>query len=218
MPLPRFSRLDSEKRAMIIRVASREFAASGYEKASLNAIIARCGMSKGAMYYYFSDKDDLYRTVLDEFLKGLFEIWSGGAETRHQPFDEAGTPEAYWQEWVAHYRRSLRHYLDDPVQTELFHRCLRSRTSGNTHPALDEVAEQIRDWVATVLKIGERLGAVRTDLPEGLLLDTAFGMLEGFDRWLFGEWASEAVLEIDVVANLVTEFLKRIVGPVVEPV
>jgi AcrR family transcriptional regulator len=214
MALPRFARLDPEKRAKIILVASSEFAASGYEKASLNTIISRCGMSKGAMYYYFSDKDDLYRTVLEDFLERLFEIWSGGAETRHQPFDEAGTAEAYWQEWVAHYRRSLRHYLDNPVQTQLFHRCLRSRTSGNTHPALDEVAEQIRDWVATVLKIGERLGAVRNDLPEGLLLETAFGMLEGFDRWLFGEWANEAVLEIDAVASLVTAFLRRIVEPV----
>lgn len=214
MPLPRFAKLDQNKRANIILVASGEFAARGYEKASLNAIIARCGMSKGAMYYYFSDKDDLYKTVLEDFLTNLFEIWSGEAEDKHRPFAKADTPEAYWEEWIAHYRRSLHHYQKNPVYGEMFHRCLRNRASGTSHPALTEVAEQIREWIATVLKRGEELGAVRNDLPEGLLLDSAFGMLEGFDRWLFQEWANLSPGEIDEIAGLVTEFLRRIVQPV----
>jgi AcrR family transcriptional regulator len=214
MPLPRFARLDPDKRANIILVASEEFAALGYEKASLNTIIARCGMSKGAMYYYFSDKDDLYETVLDDFLARLFEIWSDGAEYKHQPFDEVETPEAYWEEWIAHYRRSIRHYQKNPVYGEMFHRCLRSRASGTSHAALNKVAEQIREWIATVLKRGEELGAVRKDLPEGLLLDSAFGMLEGFDRWLFQEFANLPEDEIDGIAELVTEFLRRIAEPV----
>ena|GEM_PF-340744 len=215
MPLPRFAKLDEQKKADILLVASEEFAALGYEKASLNTIIARCGMSKGAMYYYFSDKDDLYRTVLEEFLEELFKIWTGGSGDRHRPFDEVQTREAYWEEWAAHYRRSLHHYLKNPVYGEIFHRCLRSRASGTSHPALTEVAEQIREWIAAVLKRGERLGAVRNDLPEGLLLDTAFGMLEGFDRWIFREWANLSEEEIDEIAGLVTVFLRRIVEPVV---
>ena len=213
MPLPRFARLDENKRAKIILVASEEFAALGYEKASLNTIIARCGMSKGAMYYYFSDKDDLYETVLDDFLARLFEIWSGGADDRHRPFDLVETPEAYWEEWSAHYRRSIHHYRKHPVYGEMFHRCLRSRASGTSHPALNKVAEQIREWIATVLKRGEELGAVRGDLPEGLLLESAFGMLEGFDRWLFQEFADLPEDEIDGIAERVTEFLRRIAEP-----
>ena len=215
MPLPRFAKLDRNKRANIILVASEEFAARGYEKASLNSIIARCGMSKGAMYYYFSDKDDLYKTVLEDFLTNLFEIWSGEAGDKHRLFAEAETPEAYWEEWVAHYRRSLHHYQKNPVYGEMFDRCLRNRASGTSHPALTEVAEQIREWIATVLRLGKQLGAVRDDLPEGLLLESAFGMLEGFDRWLFQEWANLSEGEIDEIAGLVTEFLRRIVEPAV---
>jgi AcrR family transcriptional regulator len=214
MPLPRFARLDRDKKANILLVASEEFAALGYEKASLNTIIARCGMSKGAMYYYFSDKDDLYETVLDDFLARLFEIWSGGADDRHRPFDEVRTREAYWEEWIAHYRRSVRHYRKNPVDQEMFHRCLRSRATGTSHPALNKVADQIREWIATVLKRGEKLGAVRNDLPEGLLLESAFGMLEGFDRWLFQEFADLSEEEIDGIAEWVTEFVRRIAEPV----
>ena len=34
--------------------------AHGFENASLNRIIKKAGISKGAMYYYFDDKMDLY--------------------------------------------------------------------------------------------------------------------------------------------------------------
>jgi len=214
MPLPRFAKLDPDKRANIILVASEEFAALGYEKASLNTIIARCGMSKGAMYYYFADKDDLYETILDDFFATLFAVWSDGADDKHRPFDETETPEAYWEEWNAHYRRSIRHYQKNPVYGEMFHRCLRSRALGISHPALNKVAEQIREWMATVLKKGKELGAVRNDLPEGLLLDSVFGLLEGFDRWLFQEFSNLSEDEVDGIADLVTEFLRRIVEPV----
>jgi hypothetical protein len=79
---------------------------------------------------------------------------------------------------------------------------------------LNKVADQIREWIGAVLKRGEQLGAVRNDLPEGLLLDSAFGMLEGFDRWLFQEFANLSEDEIDGIAELVTEFLRRIAEPV----
>ena len=214
MPLPRFAKLDSAKRTNILDAATEEFAQRGYEKASLNRIIARCAMSKGAMYYYFSDKADLYKTVLEEFFTNLLEVWSGSTANKYRPFDQVETPEAYWKEWITHYRRSLRHSLKNPVFGEMFHRCIRTRAAGTSHPALTGAAEQIREWIGAALKRGEQIGAVRNDLPEGLLLDTAFGMLEGFDRWMVQTWMDFSEGEIDELACLVTAFLRRIAEPV----
>lgn len=197
MALPRFAKLDPGKKATLIAVATEEFADRGYEKASLNTIIARCGISKGAMYYYFADKDDLYKTVLEAFLQNLLEIWSGAKSVRERPFSHVKTREAYWEEWVSHYRRSLRYSLKHRVHGELFHRCIRSRASGTSHPALTQVADRIREWIREDLRRGQELGAVRTDLPEGLLLDTVFGMLEGFDRWLVQAWKGLSEDQID---------------------
>jgi AcrR family transcriptional regulator len=216
MALPRFAKLDSGKQAKLIAVATEEFADRGYEKASLNSIIARCGISKGAMYYYFSDKDDLYKTVLEAFLQNTLEIWSGTKSVQKRPFSHVETREAYWEEWISHYRRSLRYSLKDRVHGALFHRCIRARASGTSHPALTEVADRIREWIREALRRGQELGAVRTDLPEALLLDTVFGMLEGFDRWMVQTWMGLSEDQMDEMARLVTGFLRRIAEPVTD--
>ena len=80
MALPRFAKLDPTKKATIIAVATEEFARQGYEKASLNRIIVRCGMSRGTLYYYFADKEDLYETVIRDFSGTILDLWSGGGE------------------------------------------------------------------------------------------------------------------------------------------
>ncbi len=66
MPRPRFLKLDEDRRNKILDAAKSEFAESGFEQASYNRIIERAGLSKGAMYYYFDDKLDLYLTVLED--------------------------------------------------------------------------------------------------------------------------------------------------------
>jgi AcrR family transcriptional regulator len=60
MPRPRWATLEPERRTAILDVAAAEFAAHGFTDASYNRIIQRAGISKGAMYYYFDDQEDLF--------------------------------------------------------------------------------------------------------------------------------------------------------------
>ena len=64
MPRPRFEKLPVEKQEQILEAAAKEFTAHGYDGASLNRILEEAGISKGAAYYYFDDKADLYATKL----------------------------------------------------------------------------------------------------------------------------------------------------------
>ena len=66
MPLERFYRLPDDKRARLLRVAATEFADKGFDGASLNAILAAAGLSKGSYYYYFTDKEDLYAEAVGQ--------------------------------------------------------------------------------------------------------------------------------------------------------
>ena len=56
----RFKNIDPEKRDKIINAAIEEFAANGYEKASTNEIVKNAGISRGLLYHYFRDKEELY--------------------------------------------------------------------------------------------------------------------------------------------------------------
>src|SRR5260221_3490175 len=60
MPFERFEKLAPAKRERILEVAAQEFAANGFEGGSINRILERAQMSKGAAYYYFADKADLF--------------------------------------------------------------------------------------------------------------------------------------------------------------
>lgn len=64
MPFSRFEKLAPEKREHLLDVAAREFAIYGFADASINRILEQAQMSKGATYYYFEDKVDLFCTVV----------------------------------------------------------------------------------------------------------------------------------------------------------
>ena len=73
MPRPRFDKLDLQTRSRILETAAEGFADSGFE-VSYNAIIERTGLSKGVMYYYFDDKEDLYLTLVCKALDVLNDL------------------------------------------------------------------------------------------------------------------------------------------------
>ena len=58
-------------RANILAVAREEFAASGLSGARIDEIAAKTRTSKRMIYYYFGDKDGLYRTVLEEAYRSV---------------------------------------------------------------------------------------------------------------------------------------------------
>ncbi len=60
MPKETFFNLPSEKRAMIEEVAIDEFAEYGFDKASINRMIDKCGIAKGSFYQYFNNKKDVF--------------------------------------------------------------------------------------------------------------------------------------------------------------
>lgn len=60
MPKATFFNLPEEKRELILDIAIDEFAARGFEGASISAMVARAGIAKGSFYQYFDDKADLF--------------------------------------------------------------------------------------------------------------------------------------------------------------
>jgi len=60
-----FLNLPEDKRSRITEVAIREFAARGYEGASINRMIERLQIAKGSIFQYFGDKRGLFTYVFD---------------------------------------------------------------------------------------------------------------------------------------------------------
>ncbi len=60
-----------EKRQQIMDAAAKVFAADGYSKAGMAAIAAAAGISKGNIYHYYKNKEDLLYAILDAYLSAL---------------------------------------------------------------------------------------------------------------------------------------------------
>jgi AcrR family transcriptional regulator len=53
----------AKTRSLIMECASQLMAERGNTSFRMSEISSRCGLSKGALYYYFSDKDDLLKAI-----------------------------------------------------------------------------------------------------------------------------------------------------------
>ncbi len=56
-------KLDEDKRDRIINASLEEFSKHGYRKASTNKIVDKAGISKGLLYHYFGNKENLYEVL-----------------------------------------------------------------------------------------------------------------------------------------------------------
>jgi len=178
MPRPRFDKLDPDKQRRIFDAALTEFAAHGFEQASYNRIIETAGISKGAMYYYFEDKADLFITLLEFVAADKFAFL---AELELNPDD----PDPFWDA----VRRASRGMVDLAIAQPELYRLGRLFTDLN--PAVlgrrgEELMAAAGAMTADLLARGQAVGAVRTDLDITLLGSLAVAVDMTLDRW----WAA----------------------------
>ncbi len=176
MPRPRFERLEAEKQLDILDAATREFAEHGFQNASFNRIIENAGLSKGAMYYYFDDKKDLFLTVLRRFQREIV------AEL--PPLREVRDADDYWDQLDSLLRRGAEVKKNRPEFIQLALSLFKSMLSGEVALPHDELFGEATRWAEEVVAVGQRAGAVRTDVPVGLLVSMVFGVMHAVDLWL----------------------------------
>jgi TetR/AcrR family transcriptional regulator, transcriptional repressor for nem operon len=75
-------------RERLLQAASREVYRSGFQSASLEAILAATGVTKGALYYHFDSKEALGYAVVEEIIApDLRGKWLGPLQGGKDPID-----------------------------------------------------------------------------------------------------------------------------------
>ena len=62
---------DKETRNKLLESARAEFLEKGYMKASLRTICKNAGLTTGALYFFFKDKDDLFCSLVKDTIEGI---------------------------------------------------------------------------------------------------------------------------------------------------
>ena len=83
-------------RAELVRAARELFGEHGYADTSLDEIVTRAGVTKGALYHHFTGKEDLFRAVFEQVHREVTDQVAvvflgprllGGPARRVQPVD-----------------------------------------------------------------------------------------------------------------------------------
>ncbi|SMF12010.1 TetR/AcrR family transcriptional regulator [Pseudobacteriovorax antillogorgiicola] len=176
MPTPRIENLDTERIAQIMTIALREFAEHDYQRSSFNRIIKNCGMSKGTMYYYFENKQDLFMTLLIAISKDFQAL-----ANRELPSMSSGAE--FWTEVEVQLETLMAILSQKPTLGRFIQNLLTSESRHATSPAspwIDSIDEWLEDFILT----GQLVGGVRRDLPIDLILQMAWGIWETCSHWL----------------------------------
>ena len=186
MVRPRFTKLPPAQQQAILRAALDEFAAHGFHDASLNRIIEAAGISKGSMYYYFDGKEDLFTHVTRiEFEHLLADIGPVAL-----PADPG--PDAFWSAVARYYRDCVAQLAAHPQLASLVRAWLGASQNPTLQRAQQQLEEKVLPWVERILAAGQSCGAVRTDLPAGLLIAVAVAMGRAMDMWLMTQPPEDA--------------------------
>ena len=202
----RLERMAPDRRDKLFESAAEEFVAKGYEGASLNRIIDRAGIGKSSLYYYFQDKRDLFRALVQSvFERFVREI--GGFDFRTL------TADTYWAEIEALFVKGVafseRHAWYVHIG-QLFYR-LRGQERGSA--ATGGLMTMVETWVTALLRHGMALGVVRNDLPEDLLVQSVMALVEVCDHYFLDHWDRQGQDERRALVSQQMGLLRAVCAP-----
>jgi TetR/AcrR family transcriptional regulator len=105
----RRTRIQKEKRELILEAALEVFSAHGFRGATIDQIAEAAGMSKPNLLYYFRRKEDIHETLMQR----LLDTWLAPLRA----LDAVGDPMSELKDYI---RRKLEMARDFPRESRLF--------------------------------------------------------------------------------------------------
>jgi AcrR family transcriptional regulator len=176
MPRPRFQNLAEEKRLTLLEVAANEFVQYGYEQASINRILEAGGMSKGAAYYYFDDKADVFVTTVRHYTMDILNEINERLLT--------STRDNFWERLAGLYQDFVPIGDKDSWELGAIRVLYELAENSRTIPQINDLFREINQSIEALVLHGQSIGVVRTDLPVSLLIQLILGFDSGMDTWM----------------------------------
>ena len=152
-------------RGRIQAVALDLFAEQGYDKTSLREIAERLGVTKAALYYHFKSKEDIVRSLFEDYAREVDELIEWGGQ---QPRTAATR------------RGLLDRYLDIVVRRTGIFRFLESNQAALRNLESEGTKEVFRERMRALIDLTREPDA---SLPERMRASLAFTAVHV--GWLF---------------------------------
>lgn len=166
----RFIALDNEKRDRIINAAMREFSAKGYKNASTNQIVKNAGISKGALFHYFTSKQDLFEFLYRYSINFFINV--AEPHIKEMPTD-------VFERWIAFAALKIEIAMQYPDMAD-FMQCAYREDTHETGGLLRNEFERFSNMFQQKINEGINLSKFRSDTDVTKALRIIWWVLEGF--------------------------------------
>ncbi len=193
-----------DTKTRILNAGSQLFAKNGFEGASLDQIASHAGLSKGAVYWHFSNKSDLYLAICERSLKQLIH---NIGEKFHIVFTSANPPEAI-KSLVESELKSCRDNAGELPR--LFLQFVSTSREKAVQTALSRSFAELFSETAYVLKQLQLKGLIHSRLNCEPLAVSLHALINGLVlMWLI----HPSGVSLEQVSQAVAELLWRGIGP-----
>ena len=126
-----------ETKKKLLESAKKEFLAKGFNGASLRTIAANAGVTTGAMYRHFKDKNDFFCALVDDVIDFTTKMIMLADTDNHQLFDQMAI-----QKHMAFETESAKQMIDYMYDNFDAFTLLLTKSAGSTHEHFqDEICD-----------------------------------------------------------------------------
>ncbi|MGW1228379.1 TetR/AcrR family transcriptional regulator [Streptomyces sp. NPDC001478] len=187
--------LDARRR-QILEGAARCFARDGFHGTSMQDVLKEVGLSAGAVYRYFTGKEDLIAAIAGQALSGVRDAFERAADASPPPTPDVligRVVRTLFGEGAEEERAGLERRAFAGLIVQVWSEVLRSERLALT---LREGFDGLRESWADLVAVYRANGMLDTDVPDEHIARTLIATAQGFIAQLamFGE-ATPEVLE-----------------------
>lgn len=155
-----FINLSKDEQERVLEAALDEFSQKDFESASINKIIQKAGISKGSMYHYFQNKEDLYMHILDNIMEEKKKFLGAALQKLDRPVQELNFFKILTMQLevsIQFAKENYRYYLINNHLQNMPESQLKTRIWERFHIAFDQ-------YIATIVDNAIAAGEIRDDL------------------------------------------------------
>ena len=127
------SETSADTKKKLLESAKKEFLEKGFMGASLRTIAANAGVTTGAMYRHFKDKDAFFCALVDETIETTTKVIMLADSTHH-----AGVEGPHMQEHLKLEEKSVKEFIDYMFDHFDIYTLLLTKAAGSTHEHFQE--------------------------------------------------------------------------------
>jgi AcrR family transcriptional regulator len=168
------------KRLKILEAAAARFALSGYDATSMDDLAVAAGVSKGSLYNYFENKEDLFYGVFEWFQQLLIRA------SMERMREEAGARARFAAFADASISAFMEHATLYPVTLEVWAAAAKTGTRDRFSRALQNLYVAYRAQVGMLLAAAQQSGEIRGDIDTAAVAAMVIGAVDGLllQYWL----------------------------------